>query len=110
LWHAVLGVWKFSCLPLRFLKLKDYTVSDNITKRTCANCAAFNPAPASNEPSCWNLVSITTQAESAQALTRAPGPSDSCNSHQTYEEALEQGVFIDAHRDATWTQTHLKRE
>ncbi len=83
-------------------------MSDNITKRTCANCAAFNPAPASNEPSCWNLVSITTQPESAQAPTRAPGPSDSCNSHQTYEEALEQGAFIDAHRDATWTQTHLK--
>ena len=62
-------------------------MSDNITKRTFANCAAFNPAP-----------------------TRAPGPSDSCNSHQTYEEALEQGAFIDAHRDATWTQTHLKRE
>lgn len=75
-----------------------------ITKRTCANCAAFNPAPTGDEPTCWNLVSITEQHGTPQALTRAPGPNDHCTQHQTHAEDLEQTAFIDAHRADILTQ------
>lgn len=58
----------------------------NIIKRTCATCAAFNPAPEGDEPACWNLISFHARPGTPQALSREPGPDDRCDSHQTHEE------------------------
>lgn len=58
----------------------------NIIKRTCANCAAHNSTPADDEPTCWNLVSITERPGTPQALTREPRPDDHCDSHKTADE------------------------
>lgn len=62
----------------------------NITQRTCANCAAFNPAPKTDEPICWNLVSFHAHPGTPQALSQEPGPADCCDSHQTHEEDAAQ--------------------
>ena len=70
-----------------------------IIKRTCANCAAFNPTPAGDDPACGNLVSFTEQHGTPQAVTREPGPHDQCSEHLTSEESTEQTAFIDAHHD-----------
>jgi hypothetical protein len=72
----------------------------NIIKRTCATCAAFNPSPTGDGPTCWNLVSFTEQLGTAQALTRQPGPQDECSDHLTRHESTEQTAHIDANRDA----------
>jgi hypothetical protein len=78
--------------------LKDNIV--NIIKRACANCAAFNPSPTGDEPTCWNLVSFTEQPGTVQALTRQPGSQDECSDHLTQHESTEQTARIDANRDA----------
>jgi hypothetical protein len=70
-----------------------------IIKRTCANCAAFNPAPAGDDPACWNLVSFTEQHDTPHALLREPGPHDHCADHLTGEESADQTAFIDTQRD-----------
>jgi hypothetical protein len=57
-----------------------------LTKRTCTTCAAFNPAPEGDEPTCWNLVSFTEQHGTPQALTHEPGPNDQCPDHLTQAE------------------------
>jgi hypothetical protein len=68
-------------------------------KRTCANCAAFNPTPAGDDPTCWNMVSIIEQHGTPHALRRSPGLNDDCPDHLTNEESTDQDAFIDAHRD-----------
>ena len=81
----------------------------NITARTCANCAAFNPVRAIDEPRCFNLVSFTVIPDS----DRDPGPADSCNAHQTHQEDADQTADIEANRDAIWdsiTATVAARE
>ncbi|MDB5869543.1 MAG: hypothetical protein JWP96_1875 [Polaromonas sp.] len=68
----------------------------NITQRTCANCAAFNPAPEVDEPACWNLVSFNARPGTPPALSREPGPADLCDSHQTHEEdKAEDAALVD---------------
>lgn len=74
--------------------LKDNTM--NTTARTCANCAAFNPVRTIDQPGCWNLVSFTVNP----GQSREPGPTDSCNSHQTHREDAEQTADIEAKREA----------
>lgn len=81
-----------------------------IIKRTCTNCAAFNPSPTGEDPTCWNLVSFTEQHGTPQALTREPGPHDHCNDHLTHDESTEQTAFIDAHRDTILTQAAHEAE
>ncbi len=78
-----------------------------IIKRTCTNCAAFNSDPVGNEPTCWNLVSITGQHSTQQVLTREHGPNDNCDNHLTHAESLEQTAYIDVHRDVIVTQKEL---
>ena len=81
----------------------------NITARTCANCAAFNPVRAIDEPRCFNLVSFTVSPDSDPD----PGPADSCNAHQTHQEDADQTADIEANRDAIWdsiTATVAARE
>ena len=72
----------------------------NIT-RTCANCAAFNSDHniGNDEPECWNLTSVIEHPGTAQALHRAPGPTDYCDCHQTPQEDAEQTAYIEANRD-----------
>lgn len=69
----------------------------NIIKRTCANCAAFNPAPEGDDPTCWNLVSIVIQHFShgkPQARARQPGLDDHCDYHQTHDEDRAEDAAI----------------
>ncbi len=70
----------------------------NITTRTFANCAAFNPVRAIDEPGCFNLVSFVINADRG----RDPGPTDACDMHQTHQECAEQTAFIEANRPAIW--------
>lgn len=58
----------------------------NITQRTCKNCAHFNPAPDGDEPTCWNLVSISENYRTPQAMHREPSAVDWCDHHQTHAE------------------------
>ena len=73
-----------------------------MTTRTCANCAAFYPDPdiENAAPECWNMTSFTGNPRTAQALRRAPGPTDCCGHHQTHQEDAAQSRYIDANRDA----------
>lgn len=73
-------------------------------KRTCSSCAAFNPAREGDDPTCWNLVSITEQA-----LTREPGPGDTCDSHSTSaEDAAETDRISVARQIAESTPEFLE--
>jgi hypothetical protein len=58
----------------------------NITKRTCGNCAHFNPNPAEDEPVCGNGL---------------PGESGgSCDDHRTHaEDDLETALIAAGVRD-----------
>ena len=62
----------------------------NITKRTCANCAAFNPSATEDEEVCGNLTFFTIHHVDADGkpltIHQAPSPTDRCDSHQTHEE------------------------
>jgi hypothetical protein len=58
----------------------------NIIERTCATCAAFNPAPEGDDPACLNLTSIIEQYRTPKEFHREPLPNDYCDSHQTHEE------------------------
>ena len=44
----------------------------NIIKRTCATCAAFNPALEGDDPACLNLTFTTENHGTPQALTACP--------------------------------------
>lgn len=66
----------------------------NIIKRTCANCAAFNPSATDDEVVCGNLVYFTEHHGTLQALSREPGPADRCDSHQTYEEDKAENAAL----------------
>ena len=70
----------------------------NITVRTCANCAAFNPVRVIDEPCCWNLVSFTV----SPGQSREPAPTDGCDAHQTDQENAEETAYIEANREAIW--------
>ncbi|WP_027995408.1 hypothetical protein [Simplicispira psychrophila] len=63
----------------------------SIAKRTCANCAAFNAAPAENEPTCFNLVSIVIhhldEYDRPMVIRKQPYPKFRCEHHQTEAEA-----------------------
>jgi hypothetical protein len=72
----------------------------NILKRTCSNCAAFNPAPSVDEPTCWNLVSIIDNFGTPLAKTSEPGPSDHCDDHLTNDEDKAQTMLIEEGREA----------
>ncbi|MDD2883078.1 MAG: hypothetical protein PHQ58_21915 [Rhodoferax sp.] len=69
-----------------------------ITPRSCANCAAFNPVRAIDEPGCLNLVSFIVSPD----RSRDPGPADSCDAHQTDQEDAAQTDYIEANRPAIW--------
>ena len=58
----------------------------NITKRTCATCAAFNPSATGEEVVCGNLTFFTVDRGTPHAVNREPGAADYCDSHQTHEE------------------------
>ena len=64
--------------------LKDITMT--IIKRTCANCASFNPFASDSEGACGNLIYFTEHSGTPQALSREPGPTDWCDSHQFHDE------------------------
>lgn len=66
----------------------------NIIKRTCATCCAFNPAPESDEPACFNLVSFHARPGTPPALSREPGPADCCDSHKTSDEDKAEDAAI----------------
>lgn len=73
--------------------LKDASNSNQVekmklTQRTCATCAAFNQTPKGDEPTCWNLVSITEQHGTPQALSRQPSLGDCCDHHRAKQSAL----------------------
>ena len=71
----------------------------NIRPRTCANCAAFNPTPTVDEPSCWNLTSFTVHPGTAPELHRSPEASDFCDDHLTPTEDAEDTALIEEHRE-----------
>lgn len=66
----------------------------NIITRTCANCAAFNAAPPIDQPTCGNLVSFIVSPDHS----RDPGPTDTCDDHQTSQEDAYQSAYFDANR------------
>ena len=70
----------------------------NITKRTCATCAAFNPAPEGDDPACWNLVNIIIHHvdEDGKPLVihRQPYAGFRCDSHQTHDEDKAEDAAI----------------
>lgn len=68
----------------------------NIFKRTCANCAAFNPVPVDNEPTCWNLVTIIERAGNLPDIRRPPSTGDCCDSHLTAAEDRAETHAIQA--------------
>ena len=76
----------------------------NITQRTCATCAAFNPSATEDEEPCANLVFFTIHHVDAggKPLTihQAPSPTDRCKSHQTHEEDAVETREIDTARAA----------
>lgn len=68
----------------------------SIATRTCANCTAFNPVRAIDEPGCLNLVSFIVSAD----RSRDPGPTDACDLHQTHQEDAAQTAYIEVNREA----------
>ena len=76
--------------------MKDNTM--NVIKRTCATCAAFNPAPEEDDPACLNLTFITENHGTPQAVSRDPEPADWCPSHQTHEEDAVETYQIEVAR------------
>ena len=76
----------------------------NITQRTCATCAAFNPSATDDEEPCANLVFFTIHHVDAggKSLTihQAPSPTDRCDSHQTHEEDAVETHEIEMARAA----------
>ena len=73
----------------------------NITARTCANCAAFNPSPAGNEPACWNLVHVTERSVGRAALHRGVVATDEgCHDHLTDQEDEAETALIEEQREA----------
>ena len=69
-----------------------------ITKRTCANCAAFNAAPAEDEPTCANLVSIVIHHLNEEGMPiviwREPHAAFRCDDHQTHDEDAAQTLAM----------------
>ena len=76
----------------------------NITERTCATCASFNPSATEDEEPCANLVSFTIHHVDAggKPLTihQGPSPTDRCDSHQTHEEDAAETREIETARTA----------
>ena len=76
----------------------------NITQRTCATCAAFNPSATEDEEPCANLVFFTIHHVDAggKPLTihQAPSPTDRCNIHQTHKEDAVETRQIETARAA----------
>ena len=70
----------------------------NIIERTCATCAAFNPTPETDEPTCGNLTFITEHPGTPQAVNREPSSADWCDSHQTHEEDAAETYEIELTR------------
>lgn len=62
-------------------------MATEITRRSCANCAAFNASPKADDPLCWNLIPITADEASTGR----------CDQHLTADEdrletaSIEQG-------------------
>jgi hypothetical protein len=61
-----------------------------ITRRTCANCAAFNASPKQDEPMCWNLIPIVAEEAS----------SGHCDQHLTLNEDRFQTALIEEGRQS----------
>lgn len=68
----------------------------NITARTCANCAQFNPEPWEDHPVCWNGATFTERPGTPTELTRDPIASDLCPEHQSHEEDAFEDLFIES--------------
>ena len=67
----------------------------NITTRTCANCAAFSPAPPSNGDTCVNAVYFIEQKGTAMELHRQAMSTDDCIEHMTQREDEAETALID---------------
>ena len=70
----------------------------SILKRTCATCASFNPSATQDEEPCGNLVFFTEHHGTPQAVSRAPRPTDWCDSHRTHKEEDDESREIDMER------------
>ena len=68
----------------------------NITARTCANCAQFNPQPWGDHPRCWALVTFTEKPGTTLEFVRAPVASDRCPEHQSHDEDAQETEFIES--------------
>ena len=66
----------------------------NITKRTCATCAAFNPLATGEEVVCGNLVSIIIDHGTPQAVSREPNSADWCDHHKTHAEDAAEDTAV----------------
>lgn len=66
-------------------------------RRTCANCAAFDPETPGAAPGCWNAVAFIEHQGTPQEQHRAPAPGDVCHDHATTDEV-----------DAADIRDHLK--
>jgi hypothetical protein len=84
-----------SCQHFRFFKENQM----NIQSRTCANCAAFNPAPAVDEPSCGDLILFIERPGTAQELRRSPVATDLCHNHLTHSEDEQETALIEENRE-----------
>ena len=84
----------------------------NITQRTCATCASFNPSATGEEEVCGNLVFFTIHHVDAHGkpltIHQEPRPVDRCDSHQTLEEDAAETHQIElAHQLAESTPEFL---
>jgi len=70
----------------------------NITARTCATCASFDPAKIADGETCRNGVTITERKGSATELHRQPVRGDWCDSHISAAEDATESALIELHR------------
>lgn len=68
----------------------------NITARTCANCALFNPAPepGSDDPICESGATFTERPGTPTEVTRHPIATDTCPDHMTDAEDVDENYTI----------------
>lgn len=69
-----------------------------IKKRNCANCTAFDPAAAENEPTCANLVILIIhhldENNEPIVIRQQPYPKFRCHQHQTRAEEKAQDAAV----------------
>jgi len=70
----------------------------NITARSCANCASFNPAPEEDGTACLDMVFFTERKGTAMELHRQAVSTDNCPEHMTQYEDQTESALIACHR------------